>query len=479
MADESQEAKCLKEIPVSEILVKIENGEPVEYDHVIIKGDLDIGKLNLPLEICREQSSNSALDLQERLKIIVSPILIRNSIINGAVIFSANFHNQVNFKGTEFSRYIDFKGSQFNKDAIFQKVRIKGDASFCGVRFYGKSLFNEAKFSGRTYFIKATFTKSAEFGGYGNINASTFERNANFKGATFNGNAYFAMVQFNMLSYFDEGVHFNKDANFRGAQFRMESCFNGAKFKGRSFFDEGAKFTLDAHFIGAQFDLDAYFIEGIFLRDVDFTDVLFNGNAHLGMDYYHRKTKFYGKVNFTNAIFSQFAYIKGADFLGNVASITFRDAKFSDSRSQESVCKLAKRILEDYGDQEESDYHFYREMDARRKQKSRYKKYPELLLIQWIFGYGVYPFRIIGFWLFVIFVFASIYWYFGGVEKAGSPINSLAECIYFSLVSAATPGYGGYQPRSGFFVWLAVFEAIFGTFMWAAFIATFARKFMR
>jgi hypothetical protein len=44
---------------------------------------------------------------------------------------------------------------------------------------------------------------------------------------------------------------------------------------------------------------------------------------------------------------------------------------------------------------------------------------------------------------------------------------------------AATPGYGGYKPVPGFYQNLASFEAIFGTFMWAAFIATFARKYMR
>jgi len=53
------------------------------------------------------------------------------------------------------------------------------------------------------------------------------------------------------------------------------------------------------------------------------------------------------------------------------------------------------------------------------------------------------------------------------------------QYIYFSVVTAATPGYGGYHPNPGFYQGLASFEAIFGTFMWAGFIATFARKYMR
>jgi hypothetical protein len=58
-------------------------------------------------------------------------------------------------------------------------------------------------------------------------------------------------------------------------------------------------------------------------------------------------------------------------------------------------------------------------------------------------------------------------------------VGNYWEYIYFSAVTAATPGYGGYKPARGFYQGSANFEAIFGTFMWAAFIATLARKYMR
>jgi aminoglycoside phosphotransferase len=32
----------LKEVPASEILDKVQKGEPVEYDHVVVKGDLNL-----------------------------------------------------------------------------------------------------------------------------------------------------------------------------------------------------------------------------------------------------------------------------------------------------------------------------------------------------------------------------------------------------------------------------------------------------
>jgi len=61
--------------------------------------------------------------------------------------------------------------------------------------------------------------------------------------------------------------------------------------------------------------------------------------------------------------------------------------------------------------------------------------------------------------------------------------SSAAGCaapqFAYSIVTAATPGYAGYSPASGLYTLIAGAEAIFGTFMWAAFIATFARKWQR
>ena len=156
-------------------------------------------------------------------------------------------------------------------------------------------------------------------------------------------------------------------------------------------------------------------------------------------------------------------------------------------------------------------------MEAKRKQlresEKNIKKLRGLLELplQYVFGYGVKPLRVFGWWFAVVFIcafiyafgngilpveytyfsiltaatpgygailFNYIYWFGNQFEKTIHLWGYLWKCIYFSTVSAATPGYGGYAPRPGFEV-LAAFEAVFGTFMWAAFIATFARKYMR
>ena len=142
--------------------------------------------------------------------------------------------------------------------------------------------------------------------------------------------------------------------------------------------------------------------------------------------------------------------------------------------AQEDACRTARKTQERIGDRVSADYHFYREMEAKRKQKNPIIIFLELP-VQYIFGYGVHPWRVIATWLLTVFALAFVYWIGNGVEAA----DSFLEYLYFSVVTAATPGYGGYKPAPGFYQGLASFEAIFGTFMWAAFIATFARKYMR
>ena len=61
-------------IKAEEILEKIEEGKPVEYENVIIYGDLDLHRLDLPLN-------------KNKRKIIKSIIKIEYSIIKGDVFF--------------------------------------------------------------------------------------------------------------------------------------------------------------------------------------------------------------------------------------------------------------------------------------------------------------------------------------------------------------------------------------------------------
>jgi hypothetical protein len=64
----------------------------------------------------------------------------------------------------------------------------------------------------------------------------------------------------------------------------------------------------------------------------------------------------------------------------------------------------------------------------------------------------------------------------GGLEQPEA--KQWYDYFWFSIATAFTPGYALYKPES-YFKFIAGIEAILGTIMWAAFITTFARKFMR
>lgn len=82
--------------------------------------------------------------------------------------------------------------------------------------------------------------------------------------------------------------------------------------------------------------------------------------------------------------------------------------------------------------------------------------------------------RAILLWISVILVvFPFLYAVFNGVE-----VDSISDYIYFSVVTATTLGYGDFHPI-GIGKIFASMEAIFGTFMWAVYIAVFSRKYMR
>jgi uncharacterized protein YjbI with pentapeptide repeats len=432
-----------KVIQASEILAKIERGEPVEYDGVIVEGDLDISGLELPTEHVDRTEEEALHRLSEELKTIRSKMIITNSDIRNNVDFSnAHFQNSVKFEKAKFTgKHADFRGTEFGGDVSFREAEFAGwSAIFYKAKFTGENaFFNGAKFTGgHAVFYKAKFTGK---------------------------NAYFVKTKFT-----------GGNVNFKGAEFTCgDVFFNGAEFTGGDVSFSVAEFT------GG---------------DVSFSSAKFTG----------------GDVFFSGAEFTG-----GGTYFDNLQfhrGVSFKETKFSDPKSQEIACRIAKRKMEEVGNKEEADDYFYREMEAVRIQngikgikrdvyqnpsnikewlslfrskiirmRSKIKRFLiydflEYIFIQRIFGYGVHPFNIAKTWLIVVFTLGVVYWIGSGVEKANNTLDWY-EYFYFSIVTAATPGYAGYTPASGLYTLIAGAEAIFGTFMWAAFIATFARKWQR
>jgi len=202
--------KGLREITASEILDKIQKGEPVEYEDVIVKGNLDISKLGLPKE-------------NEKF-LVCSPIKVIDSQIDGSVFFSntifsgyasfqgATFRGDANFDGATFHGYVDFnkatfrrntnfKGATFNKKADFSSAMFNRDAYFSVATFIEEGCFSRSKFNGDINFGSATFRGYADFlistfRGYADFNGATFNEVVNFSRAAFSGYASFDSANF-------------------------------------------------------------------------------------------------------------------------------------------------------------------------------------------------------------------------------------------------------------------------------------------
>jgi hypothetical protein len=205
----------------------------------------------------------------------------------------------------------------------------------------------------------------------------------------------------------------------------------------------------------------------IFDKNTEIYGEIYFDRARLGtVSFQEAKTMF---VSFEEAQIDCLEFSPDADIPG----ISLHGTRFPLARSQEEACRTAKSIYENLGDRDEADYYFYREMEAKRKLKHPLIRQLEKL-VQYCFGYGVYPLRVFFTWLILMWIFAFVYWLGNGIEET----NSLLECIAFSIRIIMMSGYGAYHPRPVFDI-IASSEVILGVFMWTAFITTFARKYMR
>ncbi len=250
----------------------------------------------------------------------------------------------------------------------------------------------------------------------------------------------------------DVVASFNANILFDGAKIKRSLYFINVNVGNWVYFSKVKAGILVINY--ANIGDSAYFNEITVEDHIQFMDVKLNG------DIYFNNAKLLCDV-----LPFDFPKIKGAIYL--------KDTQFKNPIDQEKVFRIAKNTWENLGNRIEADYCFYKEMEAKRKQKKWYFRYPEVV-IQYCFGYGVYPGRFIVTWISVIFIFTVVYSTQSGVN------GNLGFWSYFysSVVTAITPGFGTYRPE-GIYQFVASVEAILGTFMWAAFIATFTRKYMR
>jgi hypothetical protein len=137
-------------VQAKDILDKIKDGKPIEYDHVRIIGDVDINKADLS---------------KDNGKFLISPIIkITDSVFEGRVSFSfSNFQNNVDFSFTKFTKQVAFNQSVFIRNINFIRTQFEGSAHFYWSEFKGRVAFMEAQFSGLATFYGSVFEEDTCF----------------------------------------------------------------------------------------------------------------------------------------------------------------------------------------------------------------------------------------------------------------------------------------------------------------------------
>jgi len=322
----------MREVDAGEILAKVEAGQPVEYDHVVVRGDLDLSWDRLQ-------------------KNITSPIRINDSIFNGIVSFNSSIlEMSVNLSGSNFTRdvffrranfsyyalfwdaafndYADFNGGTFRGDTIFDGAAFNGEADFDGAAFKSDTAFEKAIFSGRTAF------EEAAFGGIADFDGAAFNSDADFEKAVFSGTTEFSKATFNGLASF-MWVTFGGDAYFGEATFKGSAHFRRVTFSGNAYF-WNAFFGERADFWDATFGGEFAFFNGVtFSGYAEFPETTFNGIANFVGG------TFRGNAVFQDATFSEDAYFVAAAFICDSnfiytefnGNIEFSDARFENETS--------------------------------------------------------------------------------------------------------------------------------------------------
>ena len=229
-------ANAQKEVSAKEIFNAIDKKQSVQYDGVVVIGDLDL------TELSNRKIKNENRDWEEIKTTVEVPIVFRNCTFKGDVI--AYKHLEEGKTNRVFNIDITNGGKTYSTD------------------FRENVVFENCTFTGGSEFKYSTFSKVSNFSG------SKFEHQANFKYAKFRSDAFFATINFNEYANF-KYADFSDKAEFHDTRFRDYADFKYAEFSEKVNFTSG-RFQRHADFKYADFNDGAAFDKTDFESSTDF-----------------------------------------------------------------------------------------------------------------------------------------------------------------------------------------------------------------
>lgn len=510
----------------SEIFLLIEKAQPINYNNMVIDGDLIFGKKIVNSEInIKNCTIKGAVDF--RGATFKKPVYLVDNKFKGILLAdeSTQFSERVTFLNSEFNDIIYFNFATFNdfasfknssfKDANFNNVNFNKDANFIDCAFKGNSYFDNVIFSGDVDFQKCRFNGIARFEASGFKKGASFldliSKYITFRNAKFDGKADFTN------STFDNSIwgncNFKESAIFNDVEFKDTAFFRDTNFEGTADF-ENSDFWGDVVFKGCIFNRSAYFGLSKFHQSADFSGAKFKESAEFlrvpfqGLVSNFNETQFNGDVSFEDATFSGCLYLTKTKFnkmyirWNNINKLGYDDAAYM--ALLENFKKLG--MLDDA----DSCYYEYRKEHRYQNWTSTvqtgmlgtldqpFRKTIDYFLDK-LYAYGVDPLRPIMYSVIIIFLCAFLWWIVGlgklfdrnGEKiKKYSVVLSFKDPLIFSFlvfISAAkflieTPMVKIPQPIEIATPWsryIFFFEKIFAGLLLALFFVAVSRTIVR
>ncbi len=439
------------------------------------------------------------------------------------------------FHEIEFSEVADFTGSIFQIGNVFEKAIFHRDAIFNNAIFKAKSDFPNVTFEDKASFDETIFGEAVGF-------HSNFQDSVSFEGAIFQCYALFGhpndpyfkeipRLKFESSLSF-ENAEFKDAASFDNLDFSGNVSFKSTKFYYWTEF-EGLVFNDQVSFENAHFlrctDSRDKRRNLVRLQEVNFSEKVSFLNC-----------KFECKVHFQKVVFDNISEFKFTKFDDRVEFIDVKangrlllernySASFANCEDATVPYRIAKQAAHQAGDSRmEGNYHFQEQYSANKTElKSitwgHIKKHPwkgpwrlivaclELVIGNGIYGYGEKTHRILVAAMVVILFCSGLFFVFEGINYGSLPIDDtttvgaknytfeaakyppieyrledgvsrdwryFGNCLYFSVVTFTTLGYGDFQPYPHMRV-LSAIEAALGAALIAMFIVSLSRKYVR
>ena len=352
-----------------------------------------------------------------------------------------------------------------------------GNIDFCHTRFTGDVEFWSATFSQNVDFSHAAFNGSADFrctsfGGKADFKYTEFNGNANFWRATFKSNVNFMKTMFNASAVFWM-TDFSGDTDFWRATFKSDIDIKDITVTDTiRFYDVRFLTHLNISFAKCH---SLIFSECVFEK----TCSVSSASGFESVSIHHCKTAapFFIPFNdnLKHAILCQRRLDQSADTVAKPRDYTSLAQQFNFLK----ICYNRNGAYEE----EDQAYVEYRRCLRKSKRLSIYRGFD--FLVEKISCYCTDPLRVLIVAFIVIFAFAGIFYlpailhFVPDTVKFGDNYQGSWGCLYHSIITFFTIGYGDSRPLGTFGLILTGLEGFIGVFLMSLFTVSFVRKMLR